>query len=84
VNVHERAARQRKCARLLRVIDALESPPPALEVSWWDDGVWEKLAKVAGVKIPSATTRRWVVDELRMREELDSDPFAVFDVKETG
>jgi hypothetical protein len=80
MNIHERANRQRKCNRLLRVIDALPETPSAADVARWGDDVWTKLAAVARVNAPSATTRQWIVEELRMREEIDAvDPFAPFE-----
>lgn len=79
-NIYERAARQRKCNRLLAVLDRLPETPSSSDVAAWGDDVWTKLAAVAGVKVPSAESRRWIAEELRMREEFDSvDPFAAFE-----
>lgn len=63
---HEAMARARKA---LRLADTLTSHGAAAETAEaLTDTEWAKVARVAGVRVPSAATRALVVDLLRDRE----------------
>lgn len=94
MNPHEQAARQRKVATLVTyLLDALatlsddRADQIAGAIRWCgraegDDAMWQTAADLAGVNLPSDTTRAAVLDHLsgmavaeRRRREAD-DPFA--------
>lgn len=72
-NEWEQKARARKALALADVFTTLHSTPEQLE-ALPEEG-WRMAAQLAKVNVPSATTRELVVDVLRHRLEVHSDPF---------
>src|SRR5690349_13957900 len=66
------AARHRKVASLLLVIDALppEVAPTAAEVAAWPVATWGMVAEIADVNPPSAETVAMVVAAVKERADL--------------
>lgn len=90
VHPHERAGRAEKAAKLVHAIDVynerVEDPHLRIDVEFLagtieNDGLWRILAGVAGVRLPSTTTRQLVESEFRIRANVEAhreagdDPF---------
>ncbi len=82
MNVFERAARERKVARLVIAIEQGERSlelklkpvtPLADRVAAWTEEEWATAAKVASVNEPSADTREAVVKQLELRAQWDAE-----------